>query len=76
MTEKLRLFTTNQSRLRQSDAAPAWRKKMTNLSKFHFKTEKNDLNKKPDAKILKQNDVNQNLQTMNKSHAKTKNDKK
>ena len=58
MIEKFKLFTTNQSRLQQNDATPAWREKMTNSSKSHLKTEKNDLNKKTNTKMLKQNDVN------------------
>ena len=49
---------------------------MTDSSKFYFKTEKNDLNEKTDGKMSKENDVNQNLQIVNKSHAKTKNNKK
>ena len=42
--EKFKLFITNQSRLRQDDATPAWREKMTGSLKFYFKTEKNGLN--------------------------------
>ena len=49
---------------------------MINSLKSYFKTEKNDLNNKTDVKMLKQNNINQNLQIMNESHAKTKNDKK
>ena len=65
-TEKFKLFTTNQSRLRQNDVTPAWREKTTGSLKFYFKTEKNNLNKRTDAKMSKQNDVNQNLRIMNK----------
>ena len=44
--------------------------------KFNFKIKKNDLNKKTDAKMSKQNDVNWNLRAINKSLAKMKNEKK
>ena len=64
-TERFKSLTTNQSRLRQGDATPAWREGVTGSSKFHFK-KKNDLHKKTDSKMLKQNDVNQNLQIINK----------
>ena len=74
--ERLRSLTTNQNHLRQNDAAPAWRERMTGSSKFYSKTEKNDLNEKTDAKIFKKNDVNQNLRIINKSHAEAKSDKK
>ena len=40
VTEKLELFTTNQNHLRQDDAAPMWREKMIDSSKFHPKTKK------------------------------------
>ena len=66
MAERFGSLTTDQSRLRQGDATPAWCERMTDLSKSYFKTKKNDLNKKTDAKILKQNDINQNLRIMNK----------
>ena len=52
-TEKFKLFTTNQNRLRQNDATSVWRERMTNSLKFYFKLEKNDLNKKTDAKMSK-----------------------
>ena len=42
--EKFKSLTTNQNRLRQDGATPVWREGMTGLSKFYFKTEKNDLN--------------------------------
>ena len=54
----------------------AWREKMTDSLKFHFNTKKNDLNKKTDAKMSKQNNINQNSWIMNKSHTKMKNNKK
>ena len=58
VTERFKLFTTNQSRLRQDDATSAWREKMTDSLKIYFKTKKNDLNKKINAKISKQNNIN------------------
>ena len=76
VTERLRLFTTNQSRLWKNDATPVWREETTGSSKFYSKTEKNDLNEKTETKMLKQNDVNWNLRIVNESHAKTKNDEK
>ena len=39
-TEKFKLFTIYQNRLRQNDATFAWREKMTNSLKFYFKTKK------------------------------------
>ena len=66
--EKFKLFTTNQSRLRQDDATSAWREEMTGSSKFHSKTEKIDLNKRIDAKMSKQNDVDKKTISAHKIH--------
>ena len=50
-TQKFKSFTTNKSRLRQNDATPAWRERMTDSLKFYFKIEKNGLNKRTDARM-------------------------
>ena len=59
--------------MRESGATSAWNQNSADYSQFHFKTEKNDLNKKTDLKMPEQIEIIKNQSFMNKPHPRVEN---